>query len=145
MTTVRVGVGCLVRNSLNKAVLIGRRKGSHGAGTLALPGGHLEMGETWEECVSRELLEETNLSVTNIKYVGATNDIAIGGNSNKHYVTIFMSADVATDSSPLENMEPHKCEEWMWKPWDEIVELSESNPEQIFDPLLNFIRSGYTV
>ena len=44
---VRVGVGCFVRNTLINCneVLVGVRKGSHGAGKLSLPGGHLEMGK----------------------------------------------------------------------------------------------------
>jgi 8-oxo-dGTP diphosphatase len=57
----RVGVGVIVlRNGL---VLLGRRIGSHGAGSWALPGGHLEFGESVEQCAAREVLEETGLDI----------------------------------------------------------------------------------
>ena len=44
------------------------RLGSHGAGTYALPGGHLEMGESWEACAAREVLEETGLEVSGLRF-----------------------------------------------------------------------------
>jgi 8-oxo-dGTP diphosphatase len=70
---VRVGVGCFVLNDeYPRSFLFGERKGSHGAGKFALPGGHLELGESWEECATREVKEETNLDITDIRFVSVT-------------------------------------------------------------------------
>ena len=56
----RVGVAVFVINEKGH-VLVGKRIGSHGAGTLALPGGHLELHESFHECAARETFEETGL------------------------------------------------------------------------------------
>jgi 8-oxo-dGTP diphosphatase len=86
MQQPRVGVAVFVIK--DDHILIGKRIGSHGAGTLQLPGGHLEFGEEWIECARREVLEETGLDVSACKmsFFHATNDVF----ENKHYITIFM-------------------------------------------------------
>lgn len=58
------------------------------AGCLQLPGGHLEFGESWEECARREILEETGLAVQDVRFLTATNDVFTA--EAKHYITIFM-------------------------------------------------------
>jgi 8-oxo-dGTP diphosphatase len=138
---VRVGVGCFVTSSDHPGcVLVGERLGSHGANTIALPGGHLDMGESWETCALREIKEETNLDleIGSIRLCHVTNDIAIGGNPNKHYITIFMEAKLTSDSAPLENLEPHKCVGWTWTPWAELQAMPD---ERVFDPLTNFMQA----
>ena len=49
----KVGVGVMIFK--NGKVLLGKRKGSHGEGEFALPGGHLEYMEGFANCASREV------------------------------------------------------------------------------------------
>ncbi|GMH70197.1 hypothetical protein TL16_g05348 [Triparma laevis f. inornata] len=107
---VRVGVGVLIKREGGVKVFAGIRKGSHGAGTLALPGGHLEFGEGWEETAIREVEEECGILLEpGLKLVHVTNDPM--PDENKHYVTLFMGATCGRDAE-LMNAEPHKCEGW---------------------------------
>jgi ADP-ribose pyrophosphatase YjhB (NUDIX family) len=73
-------------------VFAGIRKNSHGAGKIALPGGHLEMFESWQKCAVREVKEETDLDIINPELGHITNDPM--ESEGKHYVTIFMMAKV---------------------------------------------------
>ncbi|KAJ5093326.1 hypothetical protein N7456_009187 [Penicillium angulare] len=113
----RVGVGLFVTNPEGKFVL-GKRKGSHGAGTWALPGGHLEFGESFETCAARELLEETGLGVTNLEFLTATNDVM--ESEGKHYITIFLKGVVSDPVAQPQILEPEKCDAWQWTSWDEL-------------------------
>lgn len=51
--------------------------GSHGAGRLSCPGGHLELGESWEDCAIREVKEETNLDLINVQFCNVTVSLII--------------------------------------------------------------------
>ncbi|KAI8981035.1 NUDIX hydrolase domain-like protein [Pilobolus umbonatus] len=139
MTEVRVGVGCFVTykdNGITRC-LIGQRKGSHGANTWQLPGGHLEWYESFEECAKREVYEETNLilPMNDIHFLSATNDIM--KTENKHYVTIFMVCSI--DKCQIQNVrvnEPHKLEgEWKWVTLDQLL----AHPA-LFSPLQSFVN-----
>lgn len=97
-------------------VLLGKRKGSHGAGRWAFPGGHLAYGETIEACARREVMEETGLSIESVKLGPYTNDLFTG--ESKHYVTLFVVARHA--GGMLQNREPDKCEGWEWFHWPSL-------------------------
>ncbi|CAN0243737.1 unnamed protein product, partial [Ascophyllum nodosum] len=109
MKVVRVGLACIVTNPVKPGcVLVGKRKGSIGAGTLGLPGGHLEVGEEWQTCAMREVLEETGLQIETPKFSWVTNCAKMEG--GKHYVTIFMVGVVSDSEAEPRVMEPDKCE-----------------------------------
>ena len=67
-----VGVAVIVIR--DGRVLLGRRKGAHGDGTWALPGGHLEYFEAIEDCARREVFEETGLSIGSVRHAAFTGD-----------------------------------------------------------------------
>eukprot|EP00697_Spironema_sp_BW2_P007470 gnl/Spiro4/21751_TR10657_c0_g1_i1.p1 gnl/Spiro4/21751_TR10657_c0_g1~~gnl/Spiro4/21751_TR10657_c0_g1_i1.p1 ORF type:complete len:168 (-),score=24.86 gnl/Spiro4/21751_TR10657_c0_g1_i1:20-523(-) len=142
---VRVGVGVFVlppatHQQQPQRVLIGRRLGSLGANKLALPGGHLELSESWAECAIREVREETALVIQNVRCKAVINNPCMDGNASRHYITIFMVGDVAPDSPELANLEPEKCESWAWTTWDDLVRQHCSDDSVFFDPLRRFIN-----
>ena len=128
--TVQVGVGVLILR--DGKVLLGRRLGSHGAGSWAPPGGHLDFGESVEECARREVLEETGLTLGPIRRAPYTEDLFPA--EVKHYVTLFVVAERA-DGEP-ELREPTKCAGWEWFGWSAL-------PSPLFQPLRTLQGQGF--
>lgn len=169
---VRVGVGVFIlssssspSNPKNPTFLLGIRLNSHGSGTQALPGGHLEFGETFEECAIREVLEETGLQITKPNFLTATNDFISSSSSSggkkeeegedkkedkKHYVTVFMVCERLNQEDEPENREPEKCGGWEWVDWESLVKWVDDEEEEenkgdgmrkkVFTPLISLIR-----
>ena len=122
-----VGVSVIIRK--DNTYLLGLRKGSHGSGTWAFPGGHLEKNESIVECAKREIKEELNVNLENIIVKNYyTEDIFEG----KHYITLYVEANIGNQI--VENMEPHKCEELQWFYINEF-------PKNLFYPLSQWINN----
>ncbi len=115
MSQPKVGIGVIiVRN--NGEILVGKRTGSH-APYWSIPGGHLELGESFEQAAIREIEEETGLTIGNPKVIAVTNNLKTYAEENKHYVSVCLQADHQGDE--VINKEPDKCECWQWvKPTD---------------------------
>lgn len=126
----RIGIGIFIFK--NKKFIIGQRKGAHGAGSWSVPGGHLEYGETIEKAAARETLEETGLSIGDIKIAGFTNDIF--KKEKKHYLTVWVTSKWAKGDPEIN--EPDKFLKLDWVDF-------ESLPKPLFLPWKELLKSEF--
>jgi len=126
----QVGVGVVfVRDG---RVFLAKREGSHGEDTWASAGGHLELGESLEECARREAMEELGVQVGEMRFLCVSNIIAYG----KHYVDIEFLGDIG-DQTPR-FMEPEGFSDCGWFALDDL-------PEPLFQAVsyaLDSLRTG---
>ncbi len=104
----KVGLAVYILNAQKQALFM-LRSGKHAPGTWAPPGGHLEFGESFLDCASREIKEEVDLDISNITFLGITNDLY---SAEKHYVTLAFLATEWKGEPKI--MEPEKCEKLKW-------------------------------
>ena len=123
----KVGVGIGVMIFKNGRVLLGKRKGSHGAGEWAPPGGHFEYGESLEESARREVREETGLEIESINFLSLYNQKDY---MPKHVINIGLTAKWKSGEAKV--LEPEKCEEWKWCEIDNL-------PEPLFATVKNYV------
>lgn len=109
----QVGVGVLVMRD-NK-VLLGKRRGAHGAGFYAPPGEHIELGESIAQTARREVAEECGLEIEDIRLVSVG---AYRWSDSRHYVGVDVVCQ-APRGEP-QNLEPERCEGWEWYALDAL-------------------------
>jgi len=66
---MNASVAAIIRNEKDE-VLFTVRKHEPAAGMLDLPGGFIDLGETADNAVKREILEELNLTIDKAEFVG---------------------------------------------------------------------------
>lgn len=113
-------------------VLLGKRKGAHGAGEYSGTGGHLEHLESIEECAKRETLEETGLEIANVQFLCTVNLVQY---APKHFVDIGLTADWVSGEPTI--MEPEKIEGWGWYDLENI-------PQPLFGVMPNYFEAYKT-
>ena len=109
-------------------ILVGLRRGAHGAGTWSVPGGKPEPGDTLAEAGARELAEETGLAGSLARYLGDCYDTFEGQSWRTHYLLFEAPGEPYV-------REPHKCERWEWHSPDSL-------PAPLFAPLATFLAAG---
>ena len=80
----KVGIAVYILND-KLQVLFMLRKNVTGAGRWCPPGGHLEMGEEWIDCVKREVKEEVGLEIEDAELWAVNNNIM---GPDRHYINL---------------------------------------------------------
>ena len=114
-----VGVGAILIEG--DRILLEKRKNSPSKGKWSVPGGLVDLGETVEEAVIREVKEETGLDVYDPRLVDVVSYISFGekGGVMYHYVIIdyFLTSKggklkAASDAADLKWVSFYEVEEY---------------------------------
>ena len=122
----QVGIGVIITQE--DQVLLMKRRNAHGDGTWSTPGGHLEYGESLEECSLRETQEEIGVTITDITFLAITNDVFDA--EGKHYVTIWMAGRYVSGEPTMNAADEMSAVDWF--SWDAL-------PEPLFSPFENLL------
>lgn len=106
----------IIKNAKGE-ILVERRKQEPAKGTLDLPGGFTQIGETSEEGLAREVMEETGLKVTDAKYLFSLPNIYRYSGIDIHTLDMFYLCEVEDDSVVAAGDDAADC---MWLNPDDI-------------------------
>ena len=71
-----------------------------------LPGGYVELGETSEEAIIREIKEEVQIELKNVKYCGIIENFFINSkNQNTHGIDVYYKTNISNDIARNINMD----------------------------------------
>jgi 8-oxo-dGTP diphosphatase len=129
-----VGMGVLVMR--RGRVLLGRRRGSHGEGYYAAPGGHIEFGESFEQAARREVSEETGLEIADLRLLSVGNYVFRRQDGERQYIDVDFICEAPNGEPQL--VEPEKCDGWEWYDLDNL-------PQPLFivtQRMIESLRSG---
>lgn len=119
-------------------LLVVRRKNEPAKGTLDLPGGFVDMEETGEEGVMREVMEETGLEATSVAYQFSIPNLYLYSGLTIHTLDMFYIVEVK-DLSHVEAKDD--AAEYLWIPLNEI-RIEEFGLRSIRQGLGRFLKKS---
>jgi len=123
----------IVLNEGNNKVLLIKRSDSMWGDAWSIPGGHIEYGETVKESLIRELKEELNLNILDIKFL-AYEEFTVPTKPNKQFLSINFI--VIAKESIIPNKEIREAK------WFDLSKLSKINhkiPKEGIDYINKFL------
>lgn len=106
---IGVGVGAFILNE-NNELLLQKRAVPAEKEHWCIPGGRLEMFETLEHAVVREVKEETDLNIKVIRLMGVCDHII--QDENAHWVAMSYLCKIENGNPKI--MEPDKASDMKW-------------------------------
>ena len=107
-------VGAIILNEKNKVLIVSRKTDDFMGGIDELPSGNMEQGENIYDALVREVKEETNLDIVNVKsYIGSFDYISGSGKKARQYNFVL-------DVKNTENIILTEHDEYNWLTIEEI-------------------------
>lgn len=109
----------LIFEKEGKILLIRRFQTGYCDGQYSLVAGHVDPGETFVEAAVREAQEEAgvNINPENLEMVYLLHRDSQSTEDNERVDVFFV---VRAWDGELQNMEPHKCDEFSWHTWEDL-------------------------
>jgi 8-oxo-dGTP diphosphatase len=111
-----VGVGAVVLSE--GRLLLEKRKNDPGKHKWSIPGGVVEVGESTEQAVVREVEEETGLQVTCTRLIDVANSISLDEKGSVKYHFVIVDYLVSVTSGVLNASSD--ADELKWVPLNEV-------------------------
>jgi 8-oxo-dGTP diphosphatase len=111
-----VGVGAIIL--AEGKILLEKRKNEPGKGKWSIPGGLVDLGESPEQAVIREVLEETCLEVDAPRLVDVISDVSLDENGKIKYHFIIIDYLVTVKRGELKAASD--ADALMWVPLNEV-------------------------
>src|SRR5262249_5161193 len=132
----RVGVGVLVLDAQNRALLTLRKRPPE-AGCWSILGGKVDFLETLKQCATREVREEAGIEVRLIRLLCVTDHVL--PEEDQHWVSPAYLGQVV--SGEVRNCEPEKTEEVRWFGLASMPENLTMTARRAIDALLDHHRA----
>jgi nucleoside triphosphatase len=102
-------VGALIRNETGEILLVRQAKWNN---KYCIPGGHVELNETIEEAIKREIQEEVGLNVEVVELLGVQDNIhSVEFHKKKHFIFLDYLCETSEEKVRLDNRE---AQEFLW-------------------------------
>jgi len=123
-----VGVGAII--VCNGKILLEKRKSEPGRGKWSVPGGLVELGESTEQAVIREVKEETGLDVENPELIDVVDNIIFDENGKIEYHFVIVDYFVRLRGGELNAADD--AEELKWVALDDVEKYNITSTLRAF-------------